>query len=101
LFHSVAHGMVTSINKDSMSERRSDVKIMVDILNVALKGAKKTEIVYKVNLNFKQVRKYLDFLMKKELIAVCDFSTGKDGYKTTEKGKNFAKRYRETIQLIA
>jgi predicted transcriptional regulator len=81
-----------------LSEKRSAVNLMVDILKIALKGAGKTEIVYKANLNFKQVRKYLDFLLEKGLIAVS--SNKRKKYRTTEKGKAFIKRYRETVELI-
>lgn len=81
-----------------LSEKRNTVKIMVDILEIALKGAGKTEIVYKANLNFEQVRKYLDFLLGKGLMAVS--SNKRKKYRTTEKGKAFIKRYTETLELI-
>ncbi|MEM2975546.1 MAG: winged helix-turn-helix domain-containing protein [Candidatus Bathyarchaeia archaeon] len=82
-----------------LSERRSSVKVMVDILEIALKGAAKTEIVYRANLNFKHVQKYLDFLVKKGLLSVS--SNKRRKYLTTEKGKEFVKRYRETLELIS
>lgn len=82
-----------------MSERRSSVKVMVDILEIASKGATKTEIVYKANLNFKHVQKYLDFLAKKGLLSVS--SNKRRKYLTTAKGKEFVKRYRETLELIS
>jgi predicted transcriptional regulator len=81
-----------------LSERRTTVKLMVVILEIALKGAGKTEIVYKANLNFRRVQKYLDFLVGKGLISVS--SNKRKKYRTTEKGKAFIKRYRETVELI-
>ncbi|MGC8912227.1 MAG: winged helix-turn-helix domain-containing protein [Nitrososphaeria archaeon] len=81
-----------------LRERRSTIKLIVDILDIALKGATKTEIVYKANLNFKQVEKFLDFLIKKGLLSVS--SNKRKRYRTTEKGKEFIKRYRKTVELI-
>jgi predicted transcriptional regulator len=92
---------ITNRGERLLSERRSDVRIMVEILNIALGGAKKTEIVYKVNLNFTQVRKYLGFLSDKGLIAVNALFDGRGKYKTTERGKTFLRRYRETVELIS
>jgi predicted transcriptional regulator len=86
------------IDMKLLSEKRSNVKLMVDILEIALKGTGKTEIVYKANLNFKQVQKYLDFLIGKGLISVS--SNKRKKYRTTEKGKAFIKRYKETVELI-
>ena len=48
--------------------RRSKTDIAVDILRVAMNGAKKTQIVYEANLNFNITRKYLEMLNDKELI---------------------------------
>ena len=48
--------------------RRSRTDIVVDILRVAMNGAKKTHIVYAVNLNYNIADKYLEMLKEKELI---------------------------------
>jgi len=81
-----------------LSIKRSTIKLLVDILKIALKGAGKTEIVYKANLNFKQVQKYLDFLVGKGMLSIS--SNKRKKYRTTEKGKVFIKRYRETVELF-
>jgi len=92
--------MATKVSVKILSERRSDVKIMVEMLNITLNGARKTEIVYKANLNFRQVQKYLDFLIGKGLMELNVSRGKKKSYRTTEKGKAFIKRYRETVELI-
>lgn len=56
----------------------------MEILRVAMEGAKKTHIVYNVNLNFDVANKYLVLLEKNGLISCKD-----NIYKTTEKGKEF------------
>lgn len=80
--------------------RRAPLRILVDMLIVGSRGAKKTDIVYKTNLNFKLVKKYLDFLLLKGLIAEDGLQRRRKLYRTTEKGKMFIKRYRETVKLI-
>lgn len=64
--------------------RRSNNDITVDILRVAMDGAKKTQIVYEANLNFKITQKYLEILKNKEFIR------HENGlFITTDKGKVF------------
>jgi predicted transcriptional regulator len=64
--------------------RRSRTDIAIDILRVAMNGAKKTQIVYEANLNFNIAHKYLEILNEKELVR------HEDGlFITTSKGKIF------------
>ncbi|MHA2237330.1 MAG: winged helix-turn-helix domain-containing protein, partial [Candidatus Hodarchaeales archaeon] len=53
-------------------------------------GAKKTHLVYKANLNFKIVKKYLSRLSEQRLI-----SSENGHYITTEEGVMFLDKYRE------
>ncbi|WP_231592465.1 MULTISPECIES: winged helix-turn-helix domain-containing protein [Methanosarcina] len=71
-------------------KRRSRTDIAVDILRVAMNGAKKTHIVYEVNLNFNIAQKYLEMLKEKELIR------HENGlFITTDKGKVFQEMAKE------
>ena len=81
--------------KDSFKKRRGKLEIIIDILSVATKDAKKTEIVYKANLNFKRVGNYLPYLEEKGLIE----NMGSE-YKTTEKGKQFLRDYRKMKEQL-
>jgi predicted transcriptional regulator len=81
--------------KDSFKKRRGKLEIIIDILSVAMKDAKKTEIVYKANLNFKRVGNYLPYLEEKGLIE----NMGSE-YKTTEKGKQFLRDYRKMKEQL-
>lgn len=65
-------------------KRRSRTDIAVEILRVSMNGAKKTHIVYEVNLNFNIAQKYLEMLKDKELIR-----HEKELFITTDKGKVF------------
>lgn len=65
--------------------RRSETDIAVDILRVAMNGARKTQIVFETNLNFTVTHKYLEMLPKNNL---SDTKTGflllqiKEGFTT-------------------
>ena len=64
--------------------RRSRIDITLDILGIAAKGAKKTEIVYGANLNSNITNKYLDMLKQKDLIKQQD-----NIFMTTDKGRYY------------
>jgi len=77
--------------------RRNDLDICADILKVSKAGAKKTHIVYRANLNFKIVKKYLSRLIDNGFLM-----DGSDNgiFVTTEKGSDFLEQYaRLTIPL--
>lgn len=76
-------------------ERRGRVEIMVDILSVARGGARKTEIVYKANLNFARLERYIPFLEERGLMA----NSG-SVYKTTKKGEEFLRGYEKMAELL-
>jgi flagellin-like protein len=71
--------------------RRSDLDICADILVVAKRGAKKTHIVYRANLNFNLVTKYLRRLIENGLLRP---SSEKNVY-TTAEGIDFLEQYRK------
>ncbi|WP_281361320.1 winged helix-turn-helix domain-containing protein [Methanolobus zinderi] len=73
-----------------ISIRRSRTAISVEILRAAMEGAKKTHIVYRANLNFEVVNRYLAMLEEKGLIEKKE-----NLYQTTEKGKEFQEIARE------
>ena len=75
--------------------RRNNLDICADILTVAQPGARKTQIVYKANLNFIIVKKYLGNLIEIGLIEKFD-----KFYYTTKKGLDFIENYNE-FSLVA
>ena len=81
--------------KDRFKKRRGGFEIIVDILNAAMEGAKKTEIVYKANLNFKRAGNYLSYLEERQLIENMG-----DRYRTTEKGKEFLRDYQKMMERL-
>ncbi len=51
-----------------INNRRGEIEILSDILEMARDGAKKTELLYQVNLSYSQLQKYLSFLITKGLL---------------------------------
>jgi len=67
--------------------RRSCVEVIRDILKEACRGANKTRIMYRLNLNFSCLNRYFRELIGKGLIV--EVESNPDGtkiYKTSEKG---------------
>jgi predicted transcriptional regulator len=74
-----------------MSQRRSNLEIVAEILKIARKGAKKTRIVYGANMNFKMLDEYLEKLTKAGLIANSENNGGL--IRTTEKGVEYLQQF--------
>ena len=49
-----------------LAHRRSDIEIIADILRLG--EARKTEIMYSVNMSYSQLQKYLNLLLQLELV---------------------------------
>lgn len=76
---------------------RSRTDIAAAILEIAIDGAIKTKIMYKAFLSFPQLKEYLAVLMDKGLLQYV--ATDKE-YRTTDKGKQFIKMYKDVGQMI-
>ena len=72
--------------------RRSRFEIIEEILSLAIDGTKKTSIVYRANLNFNVVNRYLDLLIQEDLISSAAGLERK--FKTTKKGLEFLKAFK-------
>ncbi len=67
--------------------RRDKLDILARILEITLTPCKKTHILYKANLNYYQLNRYLNELL--DLGLVKEVRTPYSGYVITEKGKDF------------
>jgi len=65
------------------SKRRNELEIMCDVLDVCMKGANKTRIVYSANLNFTRLNRYLRTLLSLGFLAKENGADGGVYYKTT------------------
>lgn len=77
---------------------RDSFEIMENILDITNKGANKTKIIYGANLNHSRATKYLKDMIDKGLL---DFEGESVRYRTTEKGLNFLKKYKEIKEIIS
>ena len=74
--------------RDIFNNRRSEIDIMNEILSLTKDGARKTQILYKVNLSYTQLKSYLLFLITNDFIQVVtvDDVNPYVTYKVTDKG---------------
>ncbi len=81
--------------KEFEGERRSTLTIKVDILGVAINGARITKVVYNTNTNFKIARKYLD-----ELIDSGHIEEDSGIFCTTKTGCNIVKYFKKLSRVL-
>ena len=78
-------------------KRRSAIEIVHDTLSVCNNGrVNKTAIMYRSNLSYRQMGRYLDLLRERELIQVDD----RGGYQISEAGEKTLRRVFSVIQSI-
>jgi len=82
---------------------RSRVDIIASVLSVAVKGAKKTHIMYKCNLSFGQLQTYLGILLDRGLLRVAESGRGGNPsvFQTTAEGRAFLRAYRDLQALLS
>lgn len=80
---------------------RGSLEIIDLVLMACRPKALKTHIMYRCNLNSKQVQTYLNFLMKYKLIEKKrDLDSGRFVYETTARGKRFVLAYNELLKIL-
>lgn len=84
---------------DAPRKRRDHLHIMAEILEVALDGALKTQVMYRANLSFAQLNEYLKIMIDLKLMEVVKNSE-RTVYKTTQKGMRYLQSYREIRDLL-
>jgi predicted transcriptional regulator len=72
--------------------------IIAEILKIAQKGAKKTHIVYKANLNFKVLREYVEKMEQAGLITILEEK--RKTIKTTDKGLIYLENYNGFMKYV-
>ena len=88
--------------KSVSSSHRGRLDIIADILDASCAGVRKTHLMYHCNMSFRQLRYYLIFLLKRELL--CTVNEGANPspglFKITDKGKEFLKAYKSLKALM-
>ncbi len=78
---------------------RSRMDIIAEILHVSRGGARKTHIMYRCNLSFRQLKAYLDFLANRGLIEISKSES--PTFETTDKGLEFLQTYNVLKVLLS
>ena len=79
---------------------RTRLEIARDIIVAAgVEGSRKTHIMYKANLSFRQLEKYLRLMLEIDLLDET-LNNGRKAYDTTHKGINFLQRYYAIKELL-
>jgi len=83
-----------------INNRRSEIEIINEILNLSKKGARKTEILYQGNMSYSQIKSYLPFLIDKNIVEEYkEYNNGNSTimYKTTIKGLELLENIRKIL----
>ena len=79
-------------------KRRNAMEIVVNILEEARGGINKTRLVYRTNLNFLLIQRYIDYLTTKGLMEVRNNPS--PTYATTEKGLALLEEFGKIKELV-
>ena len=72
----------------------------MDILNLSIKGVKATHLMYKANLSYSTLRRYLSAALRQNLITKVCNDDGSVEYRITEKGKLLLERLKEVKHVL-
>jgi len=94
--------LLVQSKKGSSNSHRGRLDIIADILEASYYETRKTYLMYRCNMSFKQLKYYLDFLLRKELLlsVAKDVSPNLGLFKITDKGKEFLKTYKGLKALV-
>ena len=84
--------VVTRVGKEVNGKSRGFFDIMAEMVMVCQSGAKKTHIMYKANLSYEMLQRYLKMLLEAGLVEGSTF----DGYyRASPKGVTFVRDYED------
>jgi predicted transcriptional regulator len=90
---------LSKFSNSETSRRRDRLYIIAEILEVALEGVLKTQVMYKANLSFAQLNEYLSLMVDLDLLQVTKNSE-RNIFKTTTKGLRFLESYKKIKELL-
>lgn len=82
--------------------QRSQWDIMASVLRVARSPESKTHIMYGANLSFRQLERYLEFLLDGGLLRVSEERHSKAAklFVITDRGLSFLEAYRRLEEVV-
>jgi predicted transcriptional regulator len=102
LFKGELVGLLAQTKRRIGNSHRGCLDITADILEASYGGVRKTYLMYRCNMSFRQLKNYLDFLLGNELLCVVagDVNPNRGLFETTDKGKEFLKTYKGLKALV-
>ncbi|MFC1847545.1 winged helix-turn-helix domain-containing protein [Chloroflexota bacterium] len=82
------------------NRRRSNFEIIADMLKVGENGAGKTKIMYNANLSYRQIQKYLAFLLSQGFIDKMEMGNPSVTYKVTDSGLKLLKSINNITEML-
>jgi predicted transcriptional regulator len=80
---------------------RGYMEIVYSVLSVCLNGALKTHVMFRCNLNSKQLHFYIESLLAKGLLEKeREPPSAKVEYRTTNKGRKYLETYGALLQML-
>ncbi|MGQ9507394.1 MAG: winged helix-turn-helix domain-containing protein [Candidatus Bathycorpusculaceae bacterium] len=93
--------MLVKIKKRSSNSHRCQLDVIADILEASHERTRKTYLMYRCNMSFKQLKYYLEILLTRGLLhVVAEDVNNNPGFKITEKGKAFLRAYKDLKALL-
>jgi predicted transcriptional regulator len=71
--------------EEKKPEKRDKLDLLLELLDATSEPTKKTHLIYRLRINYYQLTRYLDLLLKLEMVE--EVSSPIDGYLVTEKGR--------------
>lgn len=95
-------GLLIQAGRRVSSSHRGRLDIIADMLDASHGGVKKTYFMYRCNLSFRQLKRYLNFMLNTKLLNVViqDDNSNPDLFEVTDKGRKFLKAYRSLKGLM-
>ena len=81
--------------------KRTQLQIIAELLESAKNPVSITSLVYKVEMHYTPVTKYLNRLLSSGLIESISEEKGKTRYRITKKGEEFLSVMRELEEIIS
>lgn len=83
-----------------LSNRRSNIQIIAEMLRTGENGAGKTRIMYDNNMSYTQLQKYMSFLLTHGFITEIQVGNPKVTYQVTDTGSRLLKNIDNVTEML-
>jgi predicted transcriptional regulator len=83
---------------DKKVEKRDKLDLLLELLEATSEPIKKTHLIYKLRINYYQLSRYLDLLLRLEMVR--EVSVPFEGYVIAEKGRLMQKLFSNVRQNL-